>query len=85
MFEYLKNYYIFMLIFMVLSFLVPKDEYKVYIKFFVGIFMVVLLLEPILELLTAQDASDLYRIFEELNRKIEEVSREFIFFEGKEK
>ncbi len=85
MFEYLKNYYIFMLIFMVLSFLVPKDEYKVYIQFFVGIFMVVLLLEPILELLMAQDASDLYRIFEELNRKIEEVSREFIFFEGKEK
>lgn len=85
MFEYLKNYYIFMLIFMVLSFLVPKDEYKVYIQFFVGIFMVALLLEPILELLMAQDASDLYRIFEELNRKIEEVSREFIFFEGKEK
>jgi hypothetical protein len=51
----------------------------------VGIFMVALLLEPILELLMAQDASDLYRIFEELNRKIEEVSREFIFFEGKEK
>jgi hypothetical protein len=70
---------------MVLSFLVPKDEYKVYIQFFVGIFMVALLLEPILELLMAQDASDLYRIFEELNRKIEEVSREFIFFEGKEK
>ena len=85
MLEYLKNYYIFMLILMVVSFLVPKDEYKVYIQFFVGIFMVVLFLEPILELFTAQDASYFYQIFEELNQKIEEVSREFIFFKGEEK
>ena len=81
MLEYLKNYYIFMLILMVLSFLVPKEEYKVYIQFFVGIFMMVLLLEPVLELLTMDNPSFIYQIFEELNEKIEEVSNEFVFFE----
>lgn len=81
MLEYLKNYYIFMLILMVLSFLVPKEEYKVYIQFFVGIFMMVLLLEPVLELLTMDNPSFIYQIFEELNEKIEEVSNEFVLFE----
>lgn len=84
MLEYLKNYYIFMLILMVLSFLVPKEEYKVYIQFFVGIFMLVLLLEPVLEFLTMEDPSVIYEIFGELNEKIEEVSHEFVFFEGEE-
>ena len=81
MLDYLKNYYIFMLILMVLSFLVPKEEYKVYIQFFVGIFMMVLLLEPVLELLTMDNPSFIYQIFEELNEKIEEVSNEFVLFE----
>ena len=66
---------------MVLSFLVPKEEYKVYIQFFVGIFMMVLLLEPVLELLTMDNPSFIYQIFEELNEKIEEVSNEFVLFE----
>lgn len=70
-----------MLILMVLSFLVPKEEYKVYIQFFVGIFMMVLLLEPVLELLTMDNPSFIYQIFEELNEKIEEVSNEFVLFE----
>ena len=82
MFEYLKNYYIFMLILMVLSYLVPKEEYKVYIQFFIGVFMLVLLLEPILELLTMEEPTLIYEVFEEINKKIEEVSHEFIFFEG---
>lgn len=82
MLDYLKNYYIFMLILMVLSFLVPKEEYKVYIQFFIGIFMLVLLLEPVLELLTMEDPSAIYEIFEIINEKIQEVSREFVFSEG---
>ena len=48
MLDFLKNYYVFMLVLMVLSYLVPKEEYKVYIQFFIGIFVIVLLLEPIL-------------------------------------
>ena len=83
MLEYLKNYYVFMLILMVLSYLVPKEDYKVYIQVFVGIFMLVLLLEPVLELLTMEEPTLIYEVFDEINKKIEEVSYEFVFFEGK--
>jgi len=83
MLDFLKNYYVFMLILMVLSYLVPKEEYKVYIHFFIGIFVIVLLLEPILELLTLKDPTLIYKVFEELNKKIEEVSFEYFIFEGK--
>lgn len=85
MLAYLKNYYVFMLILMVLSYLVPKEEYKVYIQFFVGIFMLVLLLKPVLELLTMDDPSIIYDFFAQLNERIEEMSNEFVFFEGEEK
>ena len=40
MLEFLKKFYIFMLILMVFSYLVPKEEYKKYIQFFIGIFVV---------------------------------------------
>ncbi len=82
MFDYLKNYYVFMLILMVMSYLVPKEEYKVYIQFFVGIFVIVLLLEPVLEVMTIKEPTLVYEIFEELNQKIEEVSFEHFIFEG---
>ena len=82
MLDYLKNYYVFMLILMVMSYLVPKEEYKVYIQFFIGIFMIVLLLEPVLELLTMKEPALIYEVFDELNKKIEEVSFEHFFFEG---
>lgn len=82
MLDFLKNYYVFMLILMVMSYLVPKEEYKVYIQFFIGIFMVVLLLEPVLEFLTMNEPALIYEVFDESNKRIEEVSFEHFFFEG---
>ena len=82
MFEFFRNYYVFMLILMVLSYLVPKDEYKVFIQFFIGIFMIVLLLEPILEILTMKEPTLIYEVFNDINKRIEEVSFEHFFFEG---
>ena len=38
MLEFLKNYYVFMLVLMVFSYLVPKEDYKIYIQFFISIF-----------------------------------------------
>lgn len=91
MFEVLKKYYVFMLILMVFSFLVPKDEYKVYIQFFIGMFMVVLFLEPLLELMYAEkwDAlTDIFQTFQEYTKNIEKLNLgeenifEHFFFEG---
>ena len=58
------------------SFLVPKEEYKTYIQFFIGIFLIVLLLKPILELLTMEEPSMIYEVFDSVNMQIENVDLE---------
>ena len=93
MLEFLKDYYVFVVILMVLSYLVPKDDYKKYIQFFIGIFVIVLLLKPILQIFFIKDDTVLYEAFEELNKRIEvmdfqmeerEDMFEYFFFEGEE-
>ena len=76
MLEYLKNYYVFMLVLMVFSFLVPKEEYKVYLQFFVSVFLVVLLLTPVLEFVTMDEPGMVYDIFLDMNQQIEQMDIE---------
>lgn len=84
MLEYLKNYYVFMLVLMVFSFLVPKEEYKAYIQFFIGIFVVVLLLKPVLEFLTMENPRVVYDVFESLNEQIESLDLEWKMESGED-
>ena len=62
-----------MLILMVVSYLVPKDTYKTYIQFFVGIFMIVLLLKPVLEILILDDPSRIYEVFDTVNQQLDSM------------
>lgn len=87
----LKNYYVFMLILMVFTYLVPKKEYKVYIDFFVGIFIVVLFLRPFLEILTIEEPDFVTNVFQDINNEVEvydykkiegETIFEYFFLEG---
>lgn len=89
MLEYLKNYYVFMLLLMIFSFLIPKEEYKAYIQFFIGIFLIVLLLKPVLELLTTEEPAMIYEVFEYVNIQMEDIKLEegenmyeYFLFEG---
>ena len=70
MLDFIRNYYVFVLILMIFSYLVPKDTYKQYIQFFIGIFVVVLLLKPLLEFLIAKDNSILEGIFSQFNQQV---------------
>lgn len=81
MLEFLKNYYVFMLILMVFSYLVPKEEYKRYIQFFIGIFVVVLFLKPVLEFFTMDNPARIYEIFQSFNEQVKELDYEYFFFE----
>lgn len=76
MLDFLKKFYIFMLILMVLSYLVPKEEYKKYIQFFVGIFVVVLLLKPVLEFFTVDNPTQIYEMFDSFNEQIQKLDFE---------
>ena len=71
MLEFLKHYYVFMLILMVVTFLLPKEDYKKYMQFFISIFVVVLFLKPILEVVTKEDPAFVYQIFEDFNIQLE--------------
>lgn len=76
MLEFLKKIYIFMLILTVFSYLVPKEEYKKYIQFFIAIFVVVLLLKPVLVVFTIDNPSKVYEIFDSFNAQIKELDVE---------
>ena len=76
MLEFLKNYYVFMLVLLLFSYLVPKEEYKRYIQFFVGIFVVVLFLKPILELRAVDVSELLNEVFVPFNQRVEELNLE---------
>lgn len=91
MLDFLKKIYVFMLILMVFSYLVPKEEYKRYIQFFVSIFVVVLLFKPILEFLYIDNPARVYEVFDSFNQQIQEVELEleegeniyeYFFFKG---
>ena len=92
MLEYLKHYYVFMLILMMVTFLLPKEEYKSYVQFFISIFVIVLFLRPVLELFTSENPDFVYHMFEEFNVQMEQYEVdmieeenifEYFFFERK--
>ena len=73
MLEFIKNYYVFMLILMIFSYLVPKEDYKNYIQFFISIFMIVLLLKPILTFFSVKNVSVLEETFSMFNEKVNKL------------
>ena len=72
MLDFLKNYYVCMLVLMVFSYLVPKEEYKAYIQFFIGICVVVLFLKPVLEFFTMEHPTLVHEVFADFNRQLEQ-------------
>ena len=76
MLEFLKNYYVFMLVLMIFSYLAPKEEYKVYIQFFISVFILVLLTKPIMEVFTVDNTEEFYAMFEQFQRQIESLKFE---------
>ena len=94
MLEYLKNYYVFMLILMLFSYLVPKEDYRKYIQFFIAIFVVVLLIKPVLQIFSAETPARIQEVFESFNTQINRLEwdgmeggtiYECFFLEGKGK
>lgn len=91
MLEFLKKFYIFMLILMIFSYLVPKEEYKKYIQFFIGIFVVILLLSPLTELIYMNNPERIHEVFASFNEQIKDMEvdlkegetiYEYFFFKG---
>ena len=73
MIEIIKEFYVFALLLLVFSYLVPKEEYKAYIQFFIGIFLLVVILKPVLNLVMTEELSGIYEIFEKYNSGMEQM------------
>lgn len=58
---------------MVFSYLVPKEEYKIYLQFFISIFIIVLLLKPVMEVFSIQEVENFYNTFEQFRYRVESL------------
>ena len=84
MIEIIKEFYVFALLLLVFSYLVPKEEYKAYIQFFIGIFLLVVILKPVLKLVVAENLSAVYGVFEEYNTRVEQSGENYQWDAGTE-
>lgn len=91
MLEFVKNYFIFMLILFLVSYLVPKEEYRKYFNFFIAALMVAILMQPVLSFLdrdTAEKLRDELSIIEgelsdiEYYEKGENIFEQFLTDQG---
>lgn len=70
--ELLKSYFALVLVLLVFSYLMPKEGYKKYMQFFVGIFLGVLILRPAAEWILTDDAP--MKNLKELQEQLDEIS-----------
>ena len=71
--SFMKNFFVLVLILFVFSYLVPKESYRKYLQFFIGIFMAVILLEPVAERIIRDDEHVVYENLEEITNRLEQI------------
>lgn len=71
--SFMKNFFVLVLILFVFSYLVPKESYRKYLQFFIGIFMAVILLEPVAEWIVRDDEQVVYDNLEEITNRLEQI------------
>ena len=47
--EFVKSYFIFMLVLFLFSYLAPKESFRKYFQFFIGVLMIAVLMRPLLQ------------------------------------
>jgi hypothetical protein len=75
--EFIKNYFVFMLILFLFSYLAPKENYQKYFNFFISVLMVAILVRPLIYLM----GEDGRREMEEEFSKIEEELDNIVYYE----
>lgn len=70
--SFIKDYFIFMMILFLFSYLTPKEEYKKYFQFFIGVLMVAILMRPVLALLGEDREA---RVRERVDQMVQECER----------
>lgn len=72
--EIVKSYFVLAILLMVLSYLAPKEEYKRYFQYFIGIWLCVLLLRPVIALFTDGEETA-YSHMLEIEEELDDIDR----------
>lgn len=78
--ELIKGYVYFMIILMVVSYLTPKEEYRKYVQFFMGILLAVVIIRPVIGWIAKESW---YTAVEQVNELYEQIGQ--IEYEGEGK
>lgn len=70
--EFVKNYFIFLLLLLLFSYLAPKKEYRKYLHFFISALMIAVLLKPIFTFLSKDARMETRQQLEEIYGQLEE-------------
>ncbi len=73
---FVRQFFILSLILILVSYLVPRDGYRRYLQFFAGVFMAVIILQPVAAFLTGDSLSVLYEDFAELEERMADLEYE---------
>lgn len=74
--QFVKEYFVFMLVLFLISYLVPRDSYQKYFHFFIGALMVAVLMEPVLSFLNRDTRQEVHREMEEIERQLSDMEYE---------
>jgi hypothetical protein len=72
--SFVKNYFVFLLLLQLISYLTPKESYKKYVQFFTGALMAAVLLGPVLTWMNGETELTDYAGWEEVLAQIEAVN-----------
>ena len=72
--DIIKNYFAISFILLVLSYMTPKEEYRKYISFLVGVIMTMLVLGPVINLFNGELNLGKIEGFDELCSQLEDIS-----------
>lgn len=68
----IKSYFILLLLLLILSYLAPKDCYKRYFQFFIGVWISIFLLKPVIEWMDSGERI-VYSGREQIEQRLEEI------------
>lgn len=71
--NFVRDYFIFMLILFLFSYLAPREDYRKYLQFFIGALMVAILMRPVLTLFSEDGEAQLREELAEIRKEMERI------------
>lgn len=73
---FIKNYFVVMLFFFLLSYLVPKEEYRRYFRFFISVLVITVLAQPLLVSVGVWNKNEARQQLKEITKQMQSIEYE---------